>query len=82
MYYFTAFIYVPEKEKPQAYQEYIAAVKPMVERFGGKYLARTDDVDILEGNVRINRSIIIQFETKEQIHKWLTNPEYSAIAKT
>jgi uncharacterized protein (DUF1330 family) len=43
------------------FDDYLAKVVPMVERFGGRYLTKAGSHEILEGDWRPNRVVIIEF---------------------
>ena len=46
-YYFIVNIYLKEKSKHEEYKDYIDLVKPIVEKYGGEYLVRTDEITYL-----------------------------------
>lgn len=62
------------------YDEYIAKVKPLVERYGGKYLVRSGNVTPFSGNWNPDRVIVIEFATIERLHACFSSPEYTEIA--
>jgi uncharacterized protein (DUF1330 family) len=43
------------------FDDYLAKVMPMVERFGGRYLTKAGSHEILEGDWKPNRVVIIEF---------------------
>lgn len=47
MVYFVGTIYFNERREIQAYQDYIQMVKPIVERYHGRYIVRSDIQDAL-----------------------------------
>ena len=61
-----------------AYAEYAAAAGPAVARYGGRYLALVDQVEVLEGEWEPDRLVIIGFDSTEQAKAWWTSPEYEA----
>lgn len=61
------------------YDAYIQEVKPIVERYGGKYLARTEQVCSLSGERTPQRVILIRFDTKAELDACFSSPEYKAI---
>jgi uncharacterized protein (DUF1330 family) len=57
--------------------EYLKNVTPMVERRGGRYLARTKDVKRLEGQRELlPLFIIIEWPSKEVAEEFYNSPEY------
>lgn len=67
-------------EKPQLYQRYIDKVKPIVESWGGVYLARTDQVTSLSECWKPDRIIIIQWESRTQMENCFNSRAYREIA--
>ena len=62
--YFLVDVYVDEAKGRGLYDDYIAKVKPIVEKFGGKYLARTEKVISLNPLRKPQRVIMIRFRLK------------------
>ena len=58
------------------FDDYLAKVVPMVERFGGRYLTKAGSHEILEGDWRPNRVVIIEFPDIASIKNWYRAPEY------
>ena len=67
---------VKEVEK---YNQYIDQVSPIVEKYGGHYHVRGENIKSF-GSWKPERVIVIEFQNEDQIQKWLTSPEYSEIA--
>lgn len=67
-----------EITNPDAYPEYARQVPPLVERHGGRFLARGGRVEGFEGELP-PRVVIIEFPTAEQARAFYTSPEYQAI---
>lgn len=61
------------------YNQYIEQVSPIVEKYGGCYHVRSEDIRSF-GSWNPERIIVIEFPSEALIHQWLTSPEYSAIA--
>lgn len=62
------------------YAEYVERVRPIVEKYGGRYLVRGGKVTFVFGGWRPERIIIIEFPCAEDVHKWLDSAEYKNIA--
>ena len=71
---------VKEVMNQQGYGEYIRQVPPIVEKFGGRYLARGGQATAVSGNWKPTRIIIVQFESMDKFQKWWNSPEYRAVA--
>ncbi|HJW89594.1 MAG TPA: DUF1330 domain-containing protein [Anaerolineales bacterium] len=67
-----------EVTDPQQYEEYKRMAPPLVALYGGKYLARGGQVEVLEGDWSPKRLVILEFEGIEQARTWLESPEYAA----
>jgi uncharacterized protein (DUF1330 family) len=65
---------------PVAYQKYLAAVTPVVEQFGGKYLVRAGKIVPIEGNAPTGRFVVIVFPSLSMAQKFESSPQYQAIA--
>ena len=66
-----------EVTDPQGYQEYAKLARPTVEQYGGKYLARGGQNELLEGEWQPKRLVILEFESLPQAKTWLNSPEYA-----
>lgn len=62
------------------YIEYIKQVPPIVEKFGGKYLARGGKVTVVSGDWNPARVIIIEFASTDKFNAWWNSPEYRLVA--
>ncbi len=83
--YFVVAITIPrdsagEKQERGSYDEYIARVKPIVESFGGTYLARSENISVFSGELRPDRMIIIEFADMAGLRRCFDSPEYKAVA--
>jgi uncharacterized protein (DUF1330 family) len=57
--------------------EYLQEVTRMVESLGGKYLARTGNIEIIEGSkAQPHNMVIIEFPSQEAAHKFYKSDEY------
>ena len=58
-------------------REYVADVTPLVERHGGRYLARTSNVETLEGERRTPPLIVlIEWPSREAARAFYESEEY------
>ena len=64
----------------QAYRQYIAAVSPIVEEFGGRYLVRAGTVVPIEGEAPTGRFIVIEFPSLAVAKAFEASPQYLKIA--
>ncbi|MGM9681941.1 MAG: DUF1330 domain-containing protein [Eubacteriales bacterium] len=61
------------------YDEYIEKVKPIVEKYGGEYLVRSENVTGLSELRKPQRVIVIKFGTKESLERCFASSEYQEI---
>jgi uncharacterized protein (DUF1330 family) len=61
------------------FDDYLAKVVPMIERFGGRYLTKAGSHEILEGDWNPNRVVIIEFPDIASIKNWYRAPEYQPL---
>lgn len=66
-------------EDCNGYTEYVEQVKPIVEKHGGVYLARTDNIEVFSSDWKPDRVIIIRFNSREDLDACFSEPEYMAI---
>lgn len=63
--YFIVDVYINKEKRRGQYDDYIAKVIPIVESYGGQYLARSENITSLSALRKPDRVIIIQFPTRE-----------------
>ena len=64
---------------PDNYKEYVSKVKSVVEKFGGEYLVRGGEMNIIEGDWPNERNIVIKFPSREKAMEWYNSEEYKPI---
>jgi uncharacterized protein (DUF1330 family) len=62
-----------------AYADYRSQVTPGLEDAGGQYLVRGGRVDVLEGNWRPGRLVVVRFATMEAARGWWSSQEYEPL---
>jgi uncharacterized protein (DUF1330 family) len=62
-----------------AFAEYLRQAVPMIERYGGRYLTRAGSHEVLEGEWRPDRVVIIEFPDMAAIKAWYGAPEYQPL---
>ncbi len=63
----------------EKYRQYIDQVFPIVKKYGGHYHVRGENIRSF-GSWKPERIIVIEFPSEGHIQKWLTSPEYGAVA--
>ena len=61
---------------PAGYGEYKKLAGATVEKYGGKYIVRGGRTEVLEGNWRPKRIVVLQFESTQRAKEWLNCEEY------
>jgi len=61
---------------PVGYEEYKKLAGATVEKYGGKYIVRGGRTEVLEGNWRPKRIVVLQFESTQRAREWLNCEEY------
>ncbi|MGN0373537.1 MAG: DUF1330 domain-containing protein [Enterocloster sp.] len=80
MVYFAAAIYFDETRDGKNYLDYIRIVKPIVEKYQGRYLIRSEKITALGNERRPDRMIVIEFDSREQLEQCFSSEEYRKIA--
>ena len=63
----------------ERFEEYLAQVVPMIEKFGGRYLTKGSSHEVLEGDWRPERAVVIQFPDMSALKAWYHSPEYQPL---
>ncbi len=70
--------FITDQEK---IKKYVELAPPAMKKYGGRYIVRGGDLDLLEGKWDVPRLVVAEFESMEQIRRWYNSPEYQE-AKT
>ena len=78
-----AYILVDTKiNDPVAYEDYKTAAQPIVEKFGGVYLARGGQMDIVQDDLWApTRLVLVRFPSTQAAHDFLNSPDYAPIKR-
>ena len=63
----------------QTYARYRSQVSSGLEAAGGRYLVRGGDVEVIEGDWRPGRMVIVRFDSMEAAQRWWASPEYEPL---
>ena len=63
-------------QDPTGYEEYKKLASDTILKHGGKYIARGGTTEVLEGDWKPNRIVILQFESMARAKEWLNCEEY------
>jgi len=78
--YFVIDLNIPD---PQKLAEYETAANPLLKKHGAKVLTRAtaDDYDVIEGDWRPRRMVIVEYPSLEAIHQFYNDPEFQPAKK-
>ena len=77
-----AFYFLAEIESindPEKYAEYIGKAEPIVEKYGGTYIVKSEKLDVISGNWNTKKIVLIKFNSKEAIGNCFGSAEYLRI---
>ena len=61
---------------PAAYEEYKKQSPVSLAQYGGRFIARGPEPEVLEGDWKPGRVVILEFDSAEQARAWWNSPEY------
>ena len=61
---------------PETYKKYTDRTPPIVKKYGGKFLARGEEITCVEGQQYDGRMVILEFPDKASVEAWFADPEY------
>lgn len=65
---------------PDAYEDYKAKARPIAESFGGEYIARGGELEIIEDDLwSPTRIVLIRFPDMAAARAFTTSPEYAPL---
>ncbi len=59
--------------------EFLGPVRGVIESYGGKFLVRGGAFDVIEGYIKPDRIVVVEFESVEQAHTWSNSEEFLAL---
>jgi uncharacterized protein (DUF1330 family) len=65
-----------EVTDPAGYETYRQGVPATIQRYGGRYLARGGTVEVVEGDWRPRRLVILEFPSLAEARRWYGSDEY------
>jgi uncharacterized protein (DUF1330 family) len=61
---------------PAGYEDYKNRAGTSVAKYGGKYIVRGGQIEVLEGDWNPRRIVVLQFESMQRARDWLHSEEY------
>ena len=78
----TAYLIVDTKINAtgEAYEKYKALAKPLAEKYGGKYLARGGNMDVVEDDLWTpERLVLVEFPDMKTARAFIDSDEYAPV---
>lgn len=66
-----------DTKHPQEYERYKEMAQKTVAQYGGRYLVRGGQMNVLEGLWEPTRIVILEFPSYEKAHEWWHSTEYA-----
>lgn len=65
---------------PETYKQYMPLAAAAIAAFGGRYLVRGGDPEVLEGDSLPRRTVLLEFGSIEQARAFFNSPQYQQAA--
>ena len=66
---------------PEVFKKYPELSEKIISKFGGKYLFRGGEFEVLEGNWDFKRNVLLEFENIIRAKEWYHSSEYQEALK-
>ena len=63
------------------YAKYLEKCDEVFAKYDGKYLAVNENPEVLEGEYKYSKAVIIEFKNKNDLKHWYYSKEYQEILK-
>lgn len=70
-----------DTKHPEEYEQYKEMAQETVARYGGRYLVRGGQMNVLEGSWKPTRIVVLEFDSYEKAHEWWHSVEYAPAKK-
>jgi uncharacterized protein (DUF1330 family) len=61
---------------PARYEDYKKVSGTTLEKFGGRFVVRGGDYEVLEGDWNPNRIVVLEFENRQKAKDWYHSEDY------
>ena len=61
------------------FKEYAQQVPPTIAQYGGRYVVRGGEYEVLEGEWPEWRHVVLEFPSAERAREWYNSPEYAPL---
>lgn len=66
---------------PVEYEKYLSNFMSAFMLFSGRVLVASENIEIIEGQWPLTRTIILEFPTKDHAKRWYDSEEYQKVVK-
>ena len=66
---------------PEVFKKYPELSEKIISKFGGKYLFRGGEFEVLEGSWDFKRNVLLEFENISRAKEWYHSSEYQKALK-
>jgi uncharacterized protein (DUF1330 family) len=70
-----------DTKHPEEYERYKEMAQKTVAQYGGRYLVRGGQMNVLEGSWTPTRIVILEFPSYQKAHDWWHSAEYAPAKK-
>lgn len=63
----------------EEYAKYTDGIFPQIEQFNFEVLVADDDAQVVEGEWKTCRTVVLKFENRQELDRWYNSPEYQGI---
>jgi len=64
-----------------AADQYRRIAAESIAAYGGRYLVRAAEAEVVEGEAAPRRFVVVEFPSLQKIHEWYASPEYAEALK-
>jgi uncharacterized protein (DUF1330 family) len=64
---------------PEKFEEYRKLVPPVIEMYGGEYIVRGGETQVLEGDWDPKRIVVLKFESVQRVMEFMNSEEYAPV---
>ena len=66
---------------PEVFKKYPELSEKIISKFGGKYLFRGGEYEVLEGSWDFKRNVLLEFENISKAQEWYNSSDYQEALK-
>ena len=64
---------------PAVFEEYRGRVGDTIAKYGGRYVVRSGNSEVVEGNWSPKRLVVLEFPSMERLKTWYHSPEFAPL---